>query len=263
MIKKLLYGLFTAALVVAAPVSVNAAGLNPNALIQQMPLSIPSQAQQLDAAAIQAMQAQQLQAAQALQAQQLQAAQALQAQQLKAAQDLQAQQIKAAQELQKQQSEAVRALQEQQLKAAQMLASVQGYESFALAQNLAVNCPDFVYVDISDQMAYCYRNNTLIVASPCVTGNTRTKHDTTIGVHKIILLDTNRMLKGSYGTAHVDYWMRFTNGGQGLHDAKWRKKFGGNIYTYDGSHGCVNLPKDVAATIYANAYLGMPVIVAQ
>ena len=46
-------------------------------------------------------------------------------------------------------------------------------------------------------------------------------------------------------------------------DAKWRKKFGGNIYTYDGSHGCVNLPKDVAATIYANAYLGMPVIVAQ
>lgn len=263
MIKKFLYGLFAAALVVVAPVSVNAAGLNPNALIQQMPLSIPSQAQQLDAAAIQAMQAQQLQAAQALQAQQLQAAQDLQAQQLKAAQDLQAQQIKAAQELQKQQSEAVRALQEQQLKAAQMLALVQGYESFALAQNLAVNCPDFVYVDISDQMAYCYRNNTLIVASPCVTGNVRTKHDTTIGVHKIILLDTNRMLKGSYGTAHVDYWMRFTNGGQGLHDAKWRKKFGGNIYTYDGSHGCVNLPKDVAATIYANAYLGMPVIVAQ
>jgi len=263
MIKKYLYGIFVAAIVIGMPLTVKAASLDPNALIQQMPLSIPSAAQQADAAALQALQAQQLKAAQELQAQQLKAAQELQAQQLKAAQELQAQQLKAAEEIQRQQTEAAKALQQQQLQAAQMLASVQGYESFVVAQNLAVNCPDFVYVDISDQMAYCYRNNTLLVAGPCVTGNLKTKHDTTIGVHQIILKDTNRMLKGSYGTAHVDYWMRFTNGGQGLHDAAWRRKFGGNIYTYDGSHGCVNLQKNVAATIYANSYVGMLVIVAQ
>ena len=35
----------------------------------------------------------------------------------------------------------------------------------------------------------------------------------------------------------------------------------GNIYEYDGSHGCVNLSFDLAKTIYENAYAGMIVIV--
>ena len=54
--------------------------------------------------------------------------------------------------------------------------------------------------------------------------------------------------------------MPFHNG-QGLHDATWRGAFGGNIYTYGGSHGCVNLPLDIAAQLYNLVYVGMPVIV--
>ena len=59
----------------------------------------------------------------------------------------------------------------------------------------------------------------------------------------------------------VTYWMPF-NGGIGLHDANgWRKQYGGSIYYYSGSHGCVNLPLDLAKTLYENFDVGDPVIV--
>jgi hypothetical protein len=43
----------------------------------------------------------------------------------------------------------------------------------------------------------------------------------------------------------VSYWMPF-NGAVGFHDAWWRGAFGGNICEWDGSHGCVNMPVDMA-----------------
>ena len=42
------------------------------------------------------------------------------------------------------------------------------------------------------------------------------------------------------------------DGGIGLHDASWRSEFGSDIYLYNGSHGCVNLPYDAAKIIYEN-----------
>ena len=52
------------------------------------------------------------------------------------------------------------------------------------------------------------------------------------------------------------------NGNIGLHDAYWRYGvFGGNIYMIDGSHGCVNLPKEAAHKIYDNVESGTPVLV--
>jgi lipoprotein-anchoring transpeptidase ErfK/SrfK len=48
--------------------------------------------------------------------------------------------------------------------------------------------------------------------------------------------------------------------GIGLHDASWRKKFGGNIYQSDGSHGCINLPRPVAEFTYNNYPSGTIVI---
>jgi lipoprotein-anchoring transpeptidase ErfK/SrfK len=59
----------------------------------------------------------------------------------------------------------------------------------------------------------------------------------------------------------VTYWMQF-NGGIGLHDAAgWRSTYGGSIYYYSGSHGCVNLPLDLAQTLYETFDVGTPVIV--
>jgi len=125
----------------------------------------------------------------------------------------------------------------------------------------AKSVPDFVLVDISEQRAIFYRNGQRILGDSCVTGDASKRYNTTVGIHKIILMDTNRTLRGSYGEAFVRYWMRFTNSGQGLHDAGWRSNFGNNIYVTNGSHGCVNLRREVAQTIFNNAYVGMFVIV--
>ena len=121
--------------------------------------------------------------------------------------------------------------------------------------------PDFVLVDLSEQRAIFYKNGMRVLADNCVTGDAKKGYHTTVGIHQITFRDTNRTLKGSYGEAFVKYWMRFTAGGQGLHDAGWRRNFGSQIYVSNGSHGCVNLPRETAATIFANSYVGMPVIV--
>ena len=59
----------------------------------------------------------------------------------------------------------------------------------------------------------------------------------------------------------VDYWMPFTRGGCGLHDANWRSRFGGEIYKTNGSHGCVNLPHDKAEELFNMISIGTVVIV--
>ena len=58
----------------------------------------------------------------------------------------------------------------------------------------------------------------------------------------------------------VTYWMPFINVNIGLHDAWWRYEFGGDIYTWYGSHGCVNLPTDAARELYYMAGVGTVVI---
>lgn len=121
--------------------------------------------------------------------------------------------------------------------------------------------PDFVLVDISEQKVVFYKNNTRILADNCVTGNASKGLNTTVGIHKILFKDLNRTLHGSYGEAFVRYWMRFTASGQGLHDAGWRNNFSPSVYVSNGSHGCVNLKRPTAQTIYENSYVGMFVIV--
>ena len=58
----------------------------------------------------------------------------------------------------------------------------------------------------------------------------------------------------------MEYWIAF-NGSQGLHDATWRGEFGGEIYTYYGSHGCVNTPLSAVKLIYDQIEEGVPVVV--
>ena len=167
------------------------------------------------------------------------------------------------------------ALQEAQKQAAEAAANIQQASLLCPQQDficdtncadqnaylLSKTCPDFVLVDKSEQMVIFYKNGLRILADNCVTGDESKGYSTTVGVHQIVFMDTNRTLKGSYGEAFVRYWMRFTKGGQGLHDAGWRNKFGETIYVTNGSHGCVNLRRQTAKTIYENAYVGMFVVV--
>ena len=193
-------------------------------------------------------------------AQQQALADAIAAQQ-KAAQDAMTEQQKAAAQAQQSAMEVAMAIQQASLTTPQMDVVCDTNCAEKNAQLYAMFIPDFVLVDISEQRAIFYRNGMRVLSDNCVTGNAKQGLDTTVGHHQIIFKDLNRTLHGSYGEAFVRYWMRFTNSGQGLHDAGWRNNFSPSVYISNGSHGCVNLKRPTAQTIYENSYVGMSVIV--
>ena len=118
----------------------------------------------------------------------------------------------------------------------------------------------YIEVSIDEQHIWMYIDDELIVDSDIVTGNLSRKHYTRRGVFNLTYKTRNATLRGPGYASFVYYWMPF-DGGIGLHDATWRDEFGGEIYKTDGSHGCVNLPKETAKIIYENIDKTMPIIV--
>lgn len=110
---------------------------------------------------------------------------------------------------------------------------------------------NYIEIDMRHQKLYMYKNGECIVDTDIVTGNVQAGHNTPSGSYILNYKTKNTYLRGPTWNSFVNYWMPF-NGGIGLHDATWRNSFGGTIYKTDGSHGCVNLPKNAAKTIYEN-----------
>ena len=119
----------------------------------------------------------------------------------------------------------------------------------------------YVDVDIAKQTVTMFVNNLPVFTSPCVTGTPKNNRSTPTGAFYIMEKIPGKRLKGDTWDVWVDRWMKFTSDSCGLHDASWRKKFGGSIYRSNGSHGCVNLPKDKAYALYDMVTVGTPVIV--
>jgi len=117
----------------------------------------------------------------------------------------------------------------------------------------------YVEIDLTNQHLWFYKNGSLIVECPVVTGNVRTNHATPAGVYRLKYKERNATLDGPDYSVRVSYWMPF-NGGIGMHDATWRSSFGGKIYRTNGSHGCINMPYNAAKTVYNNITPGTPVI---
>ena len=109
----------------------------------------------------------------------------------------------------------------------------------------------FVEVDLTNQTVIYYKNGEVITQGSVVTGNVSQGHATPAGVYKLDWKAKDFVLRGQGYASPVSYWMPF-NGGIGLHDASWRSQFGGSIYKTNGSHGCVNMPYNVAKAIYDN-----------
>ena len=127
-------------------------------------------------------------------------------------------------------------------------------------EETAASAPLLTYIDISidtQTLAY-YVNGSPVLVTPCVTGSPG--RSTPKGVFQINSCIPGKRLKGATWNVWVDRWMRFC-GNCGIHDAKWRKSFGGEIYKTNGSHGCVNIPHDQALLLYSMVGVGTPVIV--
>nr|MBP3599410.1 L,D-transpeptidase family protein [Eubacterium sp.] len=122
----------------------------------------------------------------------------------------------------------------------------------------------YVEISIERQHLWFYKNGKLKLESDVVSGKLTKERKTTVGVHRVYGKERDRYL-GTMAVqgyrSFVRYWMPFNWDGQGLHDASWRSKFGGNIYKNGGSHGCVNLPSSFAGKLYKEVTIGMPVVV--
>lgn len=122
----------------------------------------------------------------------------------------------------------------------------------------------YVEISIERQHLWYYKNGKMKMESDMVSGKLTKDRKTTVGVHRLYGKQRDRYLGTiavqGYHT-FVNYWMPFNWDGQGLHDATWRSKFGGNLYKTGGSHGCVNLPYDFAGKLYEQLEIGTPVVV--
>ena len=124
---------------------------------------------------------------------------------------------------------------------------------------------NYVEIDLTSQHVWCYKDGELVVSAPMVSGNVSHGHATPTGVFTIFAKDTDRYLRGTNddGTkyeSYVHYFIPFC-GGVGMHDASWRSSFGGDIYLYNGSHGCINMRYDDVKKIFDNVSIGTHVIV--
>ena len=118
----------------------------------------------------------------------------------------------------------------------------------------------YIEVSLRQQHMWQYVDGELTVESDVVSGNVGARA-TPKGCYKVLQRSSPATLVGDDYRTKVNYWLGFTYSGCGLHDATWRGSFGGNIYTYDGSHGCVNMPIDKVKEVYGYASTGDYVVI--
>lgn len=119
-----------------------------------------------------------------------------------------------------------------------------------------------IVISISAQMLWAYEGNQLVNSTLVSTGTAEVPETTTpIGNHTILSKIDVQTMEGTisdeyYRVEDVPNVMYFDNLGNALHGAYWHNNFGAPM-----SHGCVNLPLDVAAWMFGWASVGTPVTV--
>lgn len=118
----------------------------------------------------------------------------------------------------------------------------------------------YVEIDYTNQRMWYYKDGALLVETSVVTGNVSAGNASPEGVFCLVGKEEDATLVGEDYKTPVDYWMPFY-GGVGIHDADtWRSTYGGDIYMYSGSHGCINTPTAQAAIIFENIEVGTPIV---
>ncbi len=115
-----------------------------------------------------------------------------------------------------------------------------------------------IEVDLSAQWMYAYAGDTLVWSSGVSTG--RDGWNTPTGTFAIYAKHPIQDMQGSIGG---ETWyvpgvpsVMYIFGGVALHGTYWHNAFGSGARL---SHGCINLPLDVAAGLYDWAPMGTPV----
>ena len=130
------------------------------------------------------------------------------------------------------------------------------------AENLAYPATDgekWVDVNLSDHTMTAYVGAEKVLG-PIAMVDGSSDFPTVTGTYHVYLKYEKMDMRGynadgsKYLTEDVP-WVSFFSGGIALHGAYWRSSFG-----YSDSHGCVNLPVDIAKWVYDFAPVGTPVV---
>ena len=119
-----------------------------------------------------------------------------------------------------------------------------------------------VVVSISAQTMWAYEEGEMVMSSFVSTGTAEVPETTTpVGHHSVIAKFDAQTMEGTisgefYRVEDVPFVMYFDNDGNAIHGTYWHSNFGAPM-----SHGCVNLPMDVAAWMYGWADIGTAVSV--
>lgn len=133
------------------------------------------------------------------------------------------------------------------------------YEQRAFVSGLDDIGNTYVEIDYDAQHFWYYVDGSVVLDSDIVSGNMSSGSGSPDGVFKIITQVTDTVLVGEDYESPVKFFMPFAYN-VGLHDADWRGSFGGSIYETNGSHGGINLPPDVAESLFYQIEIGTPVI---
>ena len=116
----------------------------------------------------------------------------------------------------------------------------------------------YINISISSQTLNYYEYGEVVLSSPVVTGK---NNGTPTGTFRVLNEARSVTLKGADYESFVNYWIAFKGSSYGIHDASWRSSFGGTIYKYNGSHGCVNVPYYKVQQLYNMVEIGTPVYI--
>ncbi|WP_081677258.1 L,D-transpeptidase [Butyrivibrio sp. WCD3002] len=147
-------------------------------------------------------------------------------------------------------------------------------EAFATGENddLVVEAPaksfeidakelgnEYIIIDMGKQHLSYYKDGKLTLEYDVVTGNTGLGRSTPVGFFHVYNKRYHTILRGADYASYVNYWLG-VNKGVGIHDATWRREFGGEIYKHSGSHGCINSPLEKMEILYNSVEVGVPVL---
>jgi hypothetical protein len=119
-----------------------------------------------------------------------------------------------------------------------------------------------VVVSISSQTMWAYEEGEMVMSSLVSTGTAEVPETTTpVGFHSVLAKFDAQTMEGTisgefYRVEDVPFVMYFDNNGNAIHGTYWHSNFGAPM-----SHGCVNLPMDIAAWMYGWADIGTAVSV--
>ncbi|MEA2597320.1 MAG: hypothetical protein QOF01_3789 [Thermomicrobiales bacterium] len=117
-----------------------------------------------------------------------------------------------------------------------------------------------IVISISASSIWAYEDGDLVASSLVSTGTGEVPETVTpIGYFSVLVKYDTQTMEGTisdefYRVEDVPYVMYFDDLGNAIHGAYWHNNFGTPM-----SHGCVNLPLDVAAYLYDWAPEGTPV----